>query len=167
MDVLQRISAKVSADVERTYQSIVSDLDKNYVDIRTHYLAAYTQYCTDPCSEEAAGKLDKANEEIRRREFRLRELEVKVEQLSQIARKTNGAALAPPTVETAREFDMLTRRQITIPRVPTPRPGGRALRQRHQRLREAAVVAIPVDGEELTARIQSLVRSFGSTSDQE
>jgi hypothetical protein len=102
-----QVTARVSVDVAHEYRSLVDDLDNNYADIRTHYLAAYAQFCTNPCDKVESEKLDKANEEIRQREFKLRELEVKVEQLSKMARDTRGAALSStPSLPDRAESDI-------------------------------------------------------------
>jgi hypothetical protein len=106
-----KISANLDADVAKHYESLVDGLDNNYADIRTHYLAAYAQFCTNPCDTDASARLEKANEEIRQREFKLRELEAKMEQLARLARQTNGAALTPTL---PRDHEMLQTKDVRL-----------------------------------------------------
>jgi len=73
--------AKVNFELEiaKKFKSLVENLNQNYADLQSHYLAAYIHFAGDPCSEKANKALAKANEEIRQYEFKLREIEIMTE----------------------------------------------------------------------------------------
>jgi len=81
MRVFSEIEPSVEVGVRKRYNSLVNELDKNYAELRTHYLAAYSQFASNPCNRKANEDLAKANEQIRQNEFRLRELEFETERM--------------------------------------------------------------------------------------
>jgi adenine-specific DNA methylase len=82
---------EVNLEVKKKVKAIVEDLDKHYAELQAHYQAAYIQFSTNPCSKESNKALEKANEEIRTMEFKLREIELQTEKFLQ------SLASRPPT----------------------------------------------------------------------
>lgn len=76
--------AGLELEVAKKFKSIVEDLGKSYAELQAHYQAAYLQFAANPCGKEANNTLAKANNEIRRREFKLREIEIKTEQVMRL-----------------------------------------------------------------------------------
>jgi hypothetical protein len=97
------VEASADVQVAKKIRQLAQDLDSNYADLQSHYLAAYTEFAANPCPKESLDKLNKANEEIRQMEFKLREIETKTETLTKPAPtvtkvfKTYGPS---PTAET-------------------------------------------------------------------
>ena len=83
--------AEVNLEVKKKVKAIVEDLDKHYAELQAHYQAAYIQFSTNPCGKESNKALEKANEEIRNMEFKLREIELQTEKSLQ------SLAPKPPT----------------------------------------------------------------------
>lgn len=73
--------AEVNFDVEtaKRFSSVAETLGRNYAELQMHYQNAYLHFVASPCSKDASEALGKANKEIRRLEFRLREIEIKTE----------------------------------------------------------------------------------------
>jgi len=71
----------VDVGLKREIQTLIKDLSENYAALQAHYQAVYIAYCANPCSKEAEKTCQDAMAEIRDKEYRLRELEVKSEKL--------------------------------------------------------------------------------------
>ncbi len=89
IDIIKSSSGTIDAEVSKKFQVIAKDLGKNYAELQSHYQAAYLQFVAAPCSKEANASLAAANEEIRKHEFQLREIEIRTEQTSTASEKAS------------------------------------------------------------------------------
>lgn len=80
-------SIEPSLEIDKKFTSIAENLGKNFSGLQAHYQAAYLNFATNPCAKEAADFLENANEEIRRKEYNLREIEIKTEKALKLARE--------------------------------------------------------------------------------
>ncbi len=79
---LGKAEADSDTEIKKEIKSLVTDLTEEYAAIQAHYKAAYVGWCTNPCNKEAEKNFQKALEDIREKDFSLREIEVKTEKLS-------------------------------------------------------------------------------------
>lgn len=78
------IEASIETGIKKEIQTMIKDLSENFAALQAHYQAVYLTYCTNPCSREAEKNCLEAMAEIRDKEYRLRELEVKTEKLDML-----------------------------------------------------------------------------------
>jgi hypothetical protein len=79
---LTKFYGEAEAGIKKKANSIVKDLTENYAELQAHYQQSYIAFATNPCSKQAETVFNDANAEIRKKEFSLKELEIKTGQLS-------------------------------------------------------------------------------------
>ena len=78
------VEASLDTGIKKEIQTMIKDLSENFATLQAHYQAVYLTFCANPCSKEAEKNCQEAMAEIRDKEYRLRELEVKTEKLDKL-----------------------------------------------------------------------------------
>jgi cytidylate kinase len=81
------VEKNMNLDIAKRFRAIVENLGRNYAELQAHYQATYLQFAGKPCDKKAYKIYVLANEEIRGKEIKLREIEIKAEKVMKLIRQ--------------------------------------------------------------------------------